>query len=122
MIRALIETSLIDWDGKITMVLFCDVCNLKCPFCQNWQLLSDPDAHEMITWQTIAGIIKNKHGWLDGVVLTGGEPLLCLKDTTTLCERIKDLGTLVKLDTNGTFPEAMNRLIAQENAFRFRVS
>lgn len=114
MIRALIETSLIDWDGKITMVLFCDVCNLKCPFCQNWELLSNPDTHEIIPWHTIESIIKDKGTWLDGVVLTGGEPLLCLTETTMLCERIRYLKKLVKLDTNGTFPGALQRLVSQK--------
>jgi pyruvate formate lyase activating enzyme len=113
MIRALIETSLIDWDGKITMVLFCDVCNLNCPFCQNWRLLSDHDAHEIIPWHTIERIIKDKGTWLDGIVLTGGEPLACLDETITLCEHIKHLDKIVKLDTNGTLPVALQRLISR---------
>ena len=91
MIRAMIETSLIDWDGKITMVLFCDMCNMTCPFCQNWELLNDPQAHDIIPWNTVQGIIKDQGTWLDVVVLTGGEPLVCLEDTTTLCKRIKNL-------------------------------
>lgn len=113
MIRGLIETSLIDWDGMITMVLFCDVCNLNCPFCQNWQLLNEPDAHAVIPWKTIESIIKAKSKWLDGVVLTGGEPLVCASETNALCERIKRLGKRVKLDTNGTVPGALQRLVSQ---------
>ncbi|UCC11432.1 MAG: anaerobic ribonucleoside-triphosphate reductase activating protein [candidate division WOR-3 bacterium] len=114
MIRALIETSLIDWDGKITMVLFCDTCNLNCPYCQNWRLLSDPGAHDIIPWNSIERIIADKETWLDGIVLTGGEPLVCLSETITLCQRIKHLGMLVKCDTNGTLPDALRSLIMQE--------
>ena len=58
MIRAMIETSFIDWDGNLTMVLFCDVCNLNCPYCHNWQLLSDPGAHDIIPWDAIERIIR----------------------------------------------------------------
>jgi len=114
MIRALIETSLIDWDGKITMVLFCDVCNLKCPFCQNWELLAYPDDHEMIPWHAIERMIRNKETWLDGIVLTGGEPLVDVAETTRICEQIKQLGKLVKIDTNGTFPDALQHLVSQK--------
>jgi pyruvate formate lyase activating enzyme len=114
MIRALIETSLIDWDGKITMVLFCDTCNLNCPYCQNWRLLSDPGAHDIIPWESIERSIVEKKTWLDGIVLTGGEPLVCLPETITLCQRIKHLGMMVKCDTNGTLPDALRSLITQK--------
>jgi pyruvate formate lyase activating enzyme len=114
MIRALIETSLIDWDGKITMVLFSDACNLKCPFCQNWELLTSPRNHAIVPWQAIERVLRNKDTWLDGVVLTGGEPLVDPTETTKLCEQIKRLGKMVKLDTNGTFPDALQHLVSQK--------
>ena len=111
MIRALIETSLVDWDGKISTVLFFDACNFRCPFCQNWELICSPENFPVIEWHTIKEKLKKKHGWIDGVVLTGGEPLTSGKEVFELSERIKNLGIAVKLDTNGAYPVIMKELI-----------
>lgn len=111
MIRALIETSLVDWDGKITTVLFFDTCNFRCPFCQNWELICSPENFPVIEWQQIEEKLVKKKGWVDGVVLTGGEPLTCGKEVFELSKRIKDLGLAVKLDTNGAYPTVMKELI-----------
>jgi pyruvate formate lyase activating enzyme len=111
MIRAIIKTSLIDWDGKITTVLFYDKCNFLCPFCQNWDLIMNPEKYPVIEWNQIAQDLKKKKGWVDGVVLTGGEPLVYKKDVFELCQKVKDLGFAVKLDTNGAYPEIMQELI-----------
>jgi pyruvate formate lyase activating enzyme len=110
-IRAIIKTSLIDWDGKITTVLFYDKCNFLCPFCQNWDLIMNPEKYPVIEWNQIAQDLKKKKGWVDGVVLTGGEPLVYKKNVFELCQKVKDLGFAVKLDTNGAYPEIMQELI-----------
>ncbi|UCG92967.1 MAG: anaerobic ribonucleoside-triphosphate reductase activating protein [candidate division WOR-3 bacterium] len=111
MIRALIETSLVDWDGKISMVLFVDKCNFMCPFCQNWELILHPEKFPVIQWKEIAGVLQRKKGWIDGVVLTGGEPFVYTKEIRELAENIKKLNLGLKVDTNGAYPEALKELI-----------
>ena len=111
MIRAMIETSLIDWDGKLTTVLFFDKCNFMCPFCQNWELILHPDRFPIIQWREIEKKLTAKKGWIDGVVLTGGEPLVYENEVVDIATKIKGLGLLVKLDTNGAFPDKMLTLI-----------
>ena len=114
MIRAMIETSLIDWDGKLTTVLFFDKCNFMCPFCQNWELILHPDKHRVIDWPEIEKKLTAKLGWIDGVVLTGGEPLVYADEVAEIASRIKGLGFLVKLDTNGAYPDKLQSLIKQK--------
>ena len=114
MIRAIIETSLVDWDGKLTTVLFFDKCNFLCPFCQNWELILHSERFPIIEWDTIEKKLKQKKGWIDAVVLTGGEPLVFKKDVFELTRRIKGLGLLIKLDTNGSFPEILKTLLKEK--------
>jgi pyruvate formate lyase activating enzyme len=111
MIRALIETSLIDWDGKLTTVLFVDKCNFMCPFCQNWELILHPERFPVFTWHDIEKKLVKKRGWIDGVVLTGGEPLFYYEEITEIASKIKALGLGVKLDTNGAYPEKLQKLL-----------
>lgn len=111
MIRALIETSLVDWDGKITTVVFYDKCNFICPFCQNWELILHPKKFPTIEWPDIKKKLQKKEGWVDGLVLTGGEPLVYKKEVFELCKNVKNLGLDIKLDTNGAFPKILQKLI-----------
>lgn len=111
MIRAMIETSLIDWDGKLTTVLFFDKCNFMCPFCQNWELILHPERFPIIQWPDIEKKLTAKKGWIDGVVMTGGEPLVYEDEVADIATKIKGLGLLVKLDTNGAFPDKMLKLL-----------
>jgi pyruvate formate lyase activating enzyme len=111
MIRAMIETSLIDWDGKLTMVLFFDKCNFMCPFCQNWELILHPEKFPIIRWADIEKKLTAKKGWIDGVVLTGGEPLVYENEVTEICAKAKAMGFLVKLDTNGAYPKKLQKVI-----------
>jgi len=111
MIRGFIETSLVDWDGKISSVVFIDKCNFMCPFCQNWDLIINQDKFPIIEWDFIKEKLKGKKKWVDGVVLTGGEPLCSVQETTQICKKIKELGLLVKVDTNGAFPDILKKMI-----------
>ncbi len=111
MIRAFIETSLIDWDGKITSVLFFDKCNFRCPFCQNWRLITNPEKFPEYNIDEIFKKIMQKKNWIDGIVLTGGEPLIFFDDIIEIAKKIKKNNLLVKLDTNGSFPEQLEHLI-----------
>ncbi len=111
MIRAFIETSLIDWDGKITSVLFFDRCNFRCPFCQNWQLITDPEIYPEYDIDEILKKVAVKKKWIDGIVLTGGEPLIFYENVIEITKKIRKNNLLVKLDTNGSYPEELESLI-----------
>lgn len=106
-----IPTSLVDWDGKITSVIFVAGCNFSCPFCQNAPVADDDPSLPTITYEEIKSLLEQKLGWLDGVVITGGEPMMH-PEIFELCARIKQLGLKVKMDTNGSFPYPLKRAIA----------
>jgi len=111
MIRAFIETSLVDWDGKIVSVLFFDRCNFRCPFCQNWRLLVYPEKFPVYDFDDILKKIMQKKNWVDGIVLTGGEPLLFYDDIVEISKKIKPNNLGIKLDTNGSLPEQLESLL-----------
>ncbi len=111
MIRAFIQTSLVDWDGKIVSVIFFDRCNFRCPFCQNWRLIINPEKFPVYDFIEILKKIKQKKGWIDGIVLTGGEPLLFYNDVVEIVEKAKMNNLGIKLDTNGSLPEPLESLL-----------
>ncbi|MBM3322654.1 anaerobic ribonucleoside-triphosphate reductase activating protein [candidate division WOR-3 bacterium] len=105
-----LETSFVDWDGRLASVVFLGGCNFVCPFCHNHRVASDDPDLVTVDWDLIQVALIRKHDWLDGVVVSGGEPMMH-PEVFTLCSRIKSLGFKVKLDTNGSFPYALKRLI-----------
>jgi pyruvate formate lyase activating enzyme len=109
-IAGLIPVSMVDWEGKLAAVVFTRGCNLRCPYCHNPELVTGP-AGPSISWSQVTEQLKEKTGWVDGVVLTGGEPTLS-PDLFDIIEDLSQLGLPVKLDTNGTRPEVVERLIA----------
>jgi pyruvate formate lyase activating enzyme len=109
-IKGFVETSLCDWDGCISSVVFLPRCNFRCPFCQNGELILEYDRLPTVSFESIARYLTLHRGWIDGVVITGGEPTLW-DDLGRLAGRIKELGLNVKLDTNGSRPEAIEDLI-----------
>ncbi len=109
-IKGFIGVSLTDWDGKVSSVIFLPNCNFRCPFCYNTKLVLQPAEMPTITLEKILGYLEKNRGWIDGVVITGGEPTLH-EDLPSLCQEIKSLGFLVKLDTNGTNPKMTKELI-----------
>ncbi|MDO9536794.1 MAG: anaerobic ribonucleoside-triphosphate reductase activating protein [Thermoplasmata archaeon] len=113
MIRGIIETSFLDWDGKVVMVLYTPSCNFKCPFCHNWELLDDPEKYPEKTWDDIRAKLEEHSDFLDGVCITGGEPLL-EPDIEEIMRNVKGMGKLVKLDTNGSFPEILSDLLEKK--------
>jgi pyruvate formate lyase activating enzyme len=104
------ETSLLDWHGKIAAVLWIGGCNFTCPFCHNYKVADDDPELTEVPWDDIAGTLHRKRDWYDGVVLTGGEPLMH-PEVFELCQRLKEMGQRVKIDTNGSFPYALKTLI-----------
>jgi len=108
------KTSLIDYPGKISCIIFLSGCNLTCPYCHNPGLArGDHPAPSFLNKNWILGFLKERTGFLEGVVITGGEPTLN-REIFSLCENIKSLGYKVKLDTNGTRPEVVRNLVQKE--------
>ncbi|MFH1288536.1 MAG: anaerobic ribonucleoside-triphosphate reductase activating protein [bacterium] len=111
-IKGYIETSLVDWDGKITSVIFLPGCNFKCVFCHNHKLVSGGGDLPDIPWGEIKKKLLCYKGWIDGVCISGGEPAMN-PELSGLIEEIKTLGFLVKLDTNGAFPDLLKNLFGK---------
>jgi len=107
-IRGFIETSLVDWDGRISGVMFVGGCNFACPFCHNYELLAEKGP--TIPFESIEAMLVAQSGWVDGVVVTGGEPT-CSGGIFDLLERLKSLELMVKLDTNGSNPDVVVELV-----------
>lgn len=113
MIRGIIETSFLDWDGRVVAVLYTGPCNFKCPFCHNWLLIEDPEKYPEKTWEEVRDFLTEYLDFLDGVCITGGEPTL-EKGLADYIVKIRELGLKVKLDTNGTRPSVLKMLFDAE--------
>ena len=109
-IKGFIGVSLVDWDGKVSSVLFLPGCNMHCPFCYNTKLVLSPKEMPTVPFEDIQNYLRKHEGWIDGVVITGGEPTI-QEDLPILCEDIRKLGLAVKVDTNGTNPNMMRKLL-----------
>ena len=109
-IKGFIDVSFVDWDGKLSSVIFLPSCNFRCPFCHNANLVLHPEKLETIPFEYVKDQLKKQMGWIDGVCVTGGEPTLH-KSLPELCSRLKKMGFLVKVDTNGTNPTMLKELI-----------
>jgi pyruvate formate lyase activating enzyme len=109
-IKGFLDISFVDWDGKISSVIFLPSCNFRCPFCHNVNLVLNPEKLDTIPFGYIEDQLKKQKGWTDGVCITGGEPTLH-SNLPELCSRIKKMGFLVKLDTNGTNPTMLKELM-----------
>ena len=108
-IKGLQKQTLIDYPGKIACTIFTFGCNFKCSYCHNPELIVD-DGRPEIKEDDILEFLKERKGFLDGVCITGGEPTLN-KELLEFIAKIKKLGFLVKLDTNGTNPDMLKELI-----------
>lgn len=108
-IKGLQKTSLVDFPPHTVATIFLGNCNFRCPYCQNPDLILKFDEMPTISENEVIELLKSRKKWLEGVCLTGGEPLLY--DLKEFFSKIKKLGMLIKLDTNGTNPEALKELI-----------
>lgn len=106
------KLSLVDYDHHMSAVLFSPGCNFACPFCHNSGLVVNPYNNKPIPFDEILDFLKKRQGLLDAVVVTGGEPTL-MPDLVDKISQIKDLGYKVKLDSNGTHPEIIKRLVKE---------
>lgn len=108
-IQGLQKMTLLDYPGKVACTVFLGGCDFRCPFCHNGELVLSPAPAQMDQEELLA-FLKKRQGLLDGVCITGGEPLL-RSDLKGLLEAIHALGYPVKLDTNGSHPRALVDLV-----------
>lgn len=108
-IGGLMKLTLLDFPGKVACTVFVSGCNFKCPFCHNASLVNA--GAENIDENDFFAFLTRRRGILDGVCISGGEPTL-YNDLPNFASRIKELGYAVKLDTNGSDPEMLERMIS----------
>jgi pyruvate formate lyase activating enzyme len=99
-----------DFPGYISSTVFTGGCNFRCPYCHNADLVLNPGRIPTIDLNIFLSYLDSRIGWLDGICLSGGEPLMH-EDIVVLARVIKDRGLLVKIDTNGSFPERLELLV-----------
>ena len=109
-IDGLQKMTLLDYPGRVACTLFTAGCNFRCPFCHNAPLVTRLDPAPAYTEEEILAFLQKRKGLLDGVAITGGEPLL-QPDALSFIEKIKSLGYPFKLDTNGSFPDKLQTLV-----------
>lgn len=109
-IKGFLETSFVDWPGKLCSVLFLSRCNFRCPYCHNHPLIFHSERYPSIPFEAILSRLRSFADWIDGICLTGGEPTLH-RDLPSLIGKIKRYGFSVKLDTNGSNPQMLENLI-----------
>lgn len=106
-IGGLQKCSLIDYPGKVSAIIFTIGCNFRCPYCHNPELVDE--TAEELNEESVFAFLEKRKGLLDGITITGGEPTLH-DDLIPFIQRIKALGFLVKLDTNGTRPDVVEQV------------
>jgi len=111
-ISGLQKTTLLDFPGQVACTVFTGGCNFRCPFCHNSELLdiNALPAENDYSEEEVFDLLKKRHGVLTGIAITGGEPTL-QPDLREFIEKVRSLGYLVKLDTNGYKPEVLKNLV-----------
>jgi len=105
------KMTLLDYPGKVACTVFTGGCNLRCPFCHNAGLVLNPNETPSVENEVLDYLEKRK-GLIDGVCITGGEPLL-QKDLSSFIRKVKSMGFSVKLDTNGSMPEKLDEILKE---------
>lgn len=113
LLRGLQKTTLLDFPGQVACTVFTGGCNFRCPFCHNASLIENLASDERLSEENFFAFLEKRRGLTDGVCITGGEPLL-QKDILPFIRRIKEMGFLVKLDTNGSYPTVLKELVRAE--------
>jgi pyruvate formate lyase activating enzyme len=112
-IKKFIDNSLIEWEGRISAVIVVGGCNFSCPFCHNGVLVKGHSDVAEISQDKVLQILAAKKNWLDGVVISGGEPCL-YHELFDFVKKVKAIGLPIKLDTNGYLPRMLGSLIKQK--------
>ncbi len=106
------KMTLLDFPSKVSCTLFTGGCNFRCPFCHNALLVTELSKSDATPEEEILSFLKKRQGLLDGVCITGGEPLL-YKELPEFLKKVRELGFAVKVDTNGSFPQRLEDIINQ---------
>lgn len=104
------KITLLDFPGKVACTVFTGGCNLRCPFCHNASLVKNP-LEQKNAYEEVIEYLSKRKGIIDGVCVTGGEPLL-QPHLAEFLKEVKDLGYLIKLDTNGSLPEKLSEILS----------
>jgi len=114
-IKGLYKTSLVDYPGKVSSVIFTGGCNLRCGYCHNPDLACNSDELEKIEDEEVFSFLEKRKGLIDGITVSGGEPTLD-RGLLAFLRRIKSMGLLVKLDTNGFSPSVVEQCLMEKLA------
>lgn len=106
------KLSMVDYPGKLAATVFTGGCNLRCPFCHNALLVTRLDETPELGEEAVLSFLATRTKLLDGVVLSGGEPLL-QPDAADFLRKIRQMGFAVKLDTNGFFPDRLSAILEE---------
>lgn len=109
-IQGIQKLTLLDYPGKMACTVFTAGCNFRCPFCHNASLVVNPPKESAYNQEEIFDFLEKRKGILDGVAITGGEPLI-QPDIEEFIIKVREFGYSVKLDTNGTNPEKLKELL-----------
>ncbi len=104
------KLSMVDYPGKLAATVFTGGCNLRCPFCHNALLVTRLNETPVLSQEEVLDFLSRRTGLLDGVVLSGGEPLM-QPDAAAFLRRVREMGFSVKLDTNGCFPRRLDDIL-----------
>lgn len=111
-IGGLMKMTLLDYPGRIACTVFLEGCNFRCPFCHNSQIV-DCSSSDSISEEEFFAFLRKRKGLLDGVCVSGGEPLLT-DEIFGFLEKIRELGYEIKLDTNGSYPKRLKNIVEKK--------
>lgn len=106
------KMTLLDFPGRVAATLFTGGCNFRCPYCHNSLLVTDLKNTPVYSEEQVLAFLGTRRGILDGIALTGGEPLMQI-GVASFLKKVRALGFLVKLDTNGSYPDTLEGLIGE---------
>ncbi|MHA1518510.1 MAG: anaerobic ribonucleoside-triphosphate reductase activating protein, partial [Alphaproteobacteria bacterium] len=111
-VKGLLETTMIDWEGRLATEVFLPGCNFRCPFCHARSLVLEGEVSESIPLAAVDACLERNAGWVDGVIISGGEA--CLQPgLPDLIRHFRAHGMAVKLDTNGSRPDVLDELLGK---------
>lgn len=108
-IGGLMKLTLLDYPGRVACTVFLEGCNFRCPFCHNSHL-AEARSEDSIVEEEFFEFLEKRKGVLDGVCVSGGEPLMN-DDVISFLQKIKDMGYSIKIDTNGSYPKRLEKVI-----------
>jgi len=112
-IKGFHEVTMMDWDGVVASILFVGGCNFRCLYCHNYNIAFNPDRQESIPYEVLFKRLYELKGWVDGVIISGGEPTIYGESLISFLEKLKADGFKTKLYTNGANPSLLIKLIEE---------